>query len=327
MIKKSADYTELYTNNSQYIISAIDMIENDPTILDEPLKINALSALLDVSITQPVGQNYWMISNNNVDLSLTSYIQYIPPGTGGDFLLDDFLTDTLTPAVIVNDYIIPEDFHIMAVSAYYNEYIAHYSLNPTITTGFADIMTHAATNESSFPTKIQYEPFPYQINKNNGYLSNGLLIVNNDLDITLDFNGIAIVNGNVTISKNNLLIDGAIFASGSITAANGIEYGTLRPTFLYADSVITGGGASYADNLYTFSNALVVPNNQIFSGGFFSFTTIIYKPTILFAPITEVLTIDSGMPLNLYVQFTGVSGGGGGAIGEGQLLSTYPRKE
>lgn len=131
MIKKSAENAEIYEKNAQYLTSAIRIIENDPSILDDALKISALSSLLEITIEQPLGQNYWILQNNDIVMPLTSYIQYIPPGSGGDFLFNEFLSDVLTPAVNENDYSIPQDFNIMAASAFYNEFVvANSGSNP-----------------------------------------------------------------------------------------------------------------------------------------------------------------------------------------------------
>lgn len=326
MIKTNAENLALVANHTHDITSAIKIIEDDPTILDDLIKRTALSNLLNITFIQPSGMDYWTLTNNDSNLFLTSYIQYIPPGSGGFIEFDDFLSNpaNFEPGML-GKYAIPENLHISAVTAYYNEYIAYNNFNPIITTSFSDIMNHAA---GSYPL-IDYRPSNASINATT-ITRNRILVVNGSLTINGNFNGIAIVRDNVTISGNNRQINGAIYAGGTWLGANQTKYGTSTPTFLFAHSITTGGGGnSTGNNIYTFSNFLTFNSGGNYVGGLFTpiiDDTIRNNPKVTFQSIPQTwlpLDLTDGIPISLIIPFTG----SGGSLGDGQLLSTYPRKE
>jgi hypothetical protein len=145
------------------------------------------------------------------------------------------------------------------------------------------------------------------------------------------FNGIAIVNGNITIYGNNQYINGSFYANGAFSSnGNNTKYAFYRNTFIFADSFATGSGSAETDgnnptySLYSFSNALSFESNKIFTGGFFTDIVNdinIQNPKITFRHLTNPLTLADGVPLNLFIEFTGE----GGTLGDGQILSTFPR--
>ncbi|MEF3693239.1 MAG: hypothetical protein V3569_03565, partial [Acholeplasmataceae bacterium] len=96
--------------------------------------------------------------------------------------------------------------------------------------------------------------------------------------------------------------------------------------FIFADTFNTGDPLSSATSLYTFTNFLTFDSNKIYVGGLF--TPIIddalrNNSNVVFQHITTTLTLNDGVPLSLLILISG----SGGNVGEGQLLSTYPRKE
>lgn len=327
LIKKGLESTELFANNAHHLTSASSIIENDPSILDDALKRNALSNMLNITMTQPSGQDYWILTHNDSNMPLVSYIQYIPPGSGGFIEFDEFLSnpDNFTPGML-GLYATPENLHISAVAAFYNEFISYYNYNPTITTSFADILAHA---ELAGTSNIIYKSGNYTLLAAEATLPrNQILVINGTFTINRNFNGIAIVRDSVIVSGTNRQINGAIYAGGSWSGSNQNRYGTQTPTFLFADTITTGqGGNASGTNLYTFSNFLNFNSGGTFTGGLFTpiiDDTIRNNPRVTFQSLPGVwlpLDLSDGIPIQLIIPFTG----SGGGLGEGQLLSTYPR--
>jgi len=331
MIKKSQDNIELTANYTHNLISASAIIENDPTILEDALKRTALSNLLNITFEKPVDFDYWILKNNDLDQGLTSYISYLPPGSGGYVEFDGLLISaTDFENLVLGIYSIPHDFHISAASAFYNEFFFNLTgINPALST-FVDIMTHANLNQSN--PKIHYQNSNYKISSNTVIPSDEILVVNGSLEINRNFNGIAIVRDSVTVTRNGVFINGSIYSGGAFIGTNNTNYAYSKNSFIFADSFTTGGAQSGTNDpnptytLYTFSNALQFNSNKSFTGGFFTDIANdinVKNALITFRPLVTPLTLNDGVPLNLFIEISG----SGGSLGEGQLLSTYPRKE
>ena len=335
LIKKSQDNLELVSNYTDNLISASSIIENDPSILDDSIKRAALSSLLNITMEQAIGYDYWILKNNDLEKGLTSYLTYLPPGSGGFVELVDFLiSETDLKNSVPGIYSIPHDFHISAASAFYNEFIFDLTgVNPAVST-FADIMTHAAANKDNSKI-IYYKPEPsktYTINPNtfptDTIPTDTILVVDGSITVNSNFNGIVFARDNITVNKpNGLSMDGSFYVGGSFIGHNNTQYASEKNSFIFADSFSSGGAQSGTNDpintLYTFSNALTFNSNGSFTGGFF--TDIqndinVKNTSIKYRALTNPF---DGVPLNLFIEIPGT----GGSVGEGQILSTYPRKE
>lgn len=330
LIKKSADNAELYANNVYQLTSAGSIINDDPTILADSQKLAALSTLLDLTIVQPLGKDYWQLTNNDLEMPLTSYLKFIPPGSGGFIEFDDLLISEDFENLVLGIYSIPHDFHIEAVSAFYNEFFYNLTVTNPARSTFQEIMVHAAANKAAYP-QIIYKPDNFAINTNTIIPTNQILVVNGTLSIRADFNGIAIVRDSITVYENDISINGAFYAGGSfISYGNNTTYAYSKNSFIFANSFTTGGAQSGTNDpnptykLYSFSNALNINSNKSFTGGFF--TDIVNdinvkNALITFSHLTNPMTLADGVPLNLFIEFTGE----GRTLGDGQVLSTFPR--
>jgi len=326
MITKSQRNLENYENNVHSILTAIEIIKDDSTILTDSSKRSFLSEMLQISISSQ--GSYWVFQNEvGIENPLTSYLEL----TSGDsvttpiFIENEIqeLIDSNTSSTIT----IPQDVYLNSVTNFYNDFVGENVISPS-SNSFIDINYDAEYNRTpylmpkSFQKPQNQSPSIYlrkgnlTISENFTMPNNKILIVTGDLVINqnLSFTGTAIVTGKV-VAKKFSRISGVIYTPL-------FEYGratlgtSSNPLFIFTNTFTSTANGKRDTNLYLFTNTATAPNNGLEVIG------------SIFSPDPNLVNFEITPTINRYIDYEDLpevlfdsAGSGTGTV----IINTYPR--
>jgi hypothetical protein len=325
MITKSQRNLENYENNVHSILTAMDIIKDDSTILTDSSKRPLLSEMLHISITSQ--GSYWIFQNEiGIENPLTSYLEITSSNTVTTriFVENEIKELNGSNSVITT----PQDVYLNSVTNFYNDFIGANAITAS-SNAFVDINQDS---ENRTPYRITDTPLYTAPNRSsNIYLRKGsltisgsfsmpnnkILIVTGDLIISQywSFTGTAIVTGKV-VAKKFSRISGVIYTPL-------FEYGratlgtSSNPLFIFTNTFTsTDNGFRGNSNLYLFTNTATAPKNGLKVIG------------SIFSPDPNLVNFQITPRINRYIDYEDLpevlfdsAGSGTGTV----IINTYPR--